>query len=217
MKVCCLIFILISTLGSWFCQSDKINDDEKIIVVKKIENHKYNLSAIFYGVNFNFEDEKKSSTKIIKYIVFRDDQNGAEVRYSPIDSTTEQASDFYFTNVWSPDDELLILPRGKFEGFALIEAKDALNSIKENKYLDIIKVSQSEGGFYWHDFVKWEDNSIFGFRAGLDGDMFAFKYDGAKGELYCYSTKCEEFEVGYNKKGKIKAVKKGDIETITSH
>jgi len=104
-----------------------------------------------------------------------------------------------------------------FEGFGVFKAKDALENIKSNKFFDTIKVGNSEGGFFAHDFEKWEDNSTFSFRAGLYRGMFTFKYNLAKFELYCYRKGCEELEIGINNKTKIKPIKKGDIETLKKY
>lgn len=216
MKVCCLAVILLFTSGLGVCHSAKVDgNDEKIIIVTKTENRKYNLTAIFYGVDFHFEDEKNTNTKIIKYVVFRHNTTGEEVKYKPTGQIS--AGDFYFTDIWSPDEEYIVLPIGTFQGFAIFEAKDALNNIKANKYFDTIKTKSTNSGFYYHQFEKWEDSSTFSFRAGLDGKMFAFKYNAAKKELYCYQEKCEEFEIGFNNKGKIKAAKKGDITPTEIH
>ncbi len=213
MKFCCLTFILFFASGLGFCQSVKTDGkDEKPILIARTENRKYNLSAIFYGVNFHFEDEKKTTAKIIKYVVFRDNKTGTEVKYEPTGQIP--AGDFYFTEIWSPDEEYLILPIGTFQGFGIFKAENALQNIKSNKFFDTIKVKSDNSGWFAHDFEKWEDDSTFSFRAGLDGDMFAFKYNAAKSELYCYETNCEESKIGINNKGETKAIKKGEIETL---
>lgn len=210
MKIFFLLSVFWFASGLDFCQSAKIEkrDDENIVVARK-ENRKYSLTAIFYGEN------DKTVGKIINRVVFRDNKTGAEVRYEPTGQIP--AGNFYFTEVWSPDEEYLILPIGTFQGFGVFEAKDALKSIKENNYFDTIKVKSVNSGFFGHDFEKWEDNSTFSFKAGLDGDMFEFKYNAAKSELYCYKEKCEDFDIGINKKGEIKAAKKGNIEPTKIH
>ena len=216
MKIYCLAFIVIFASGLGVCRSANISkDDEKIIVFTKTENGKYNLTAIFYGVDFHFEDDKNTVKKIIKYVIFRNDETGEEIKYIPTGQIP--AGDFYFTDIWSPDEEYIVLPIGVFQGFAVFEAKNALRDIRENRYFDTIKTKSENSGFYYHEFEKWEDDSTFNFRAGLDGEMFAFKYNIVNRELYCYQTKCEEQDIGFNNKGKIKAVKKGDIAPTEIH
>lgn len=227
MKIYFLFFILMFYSGLGFCQSAKTekNEDE-IILIEQKENKKYNITANFYGVNFDLGNDNKEVIKIITYVVFRNNKTGAEVKYKPSTVNNESGEtgiesivtpDFYFTNVWSPNEEYLVLPIGVFEGYGIFKAEGALKNIKENKYFDTIKTKSVNSGFYGHNFEKWEGDSTFSFRAGLDGDMFAFKYNIATAELYCYQKKCEEFEIGFNKKGEIKSIKKGDIEPTKIH
>lgn len=216
MKIYLLFFIFVFSSGLGFCQSVKTEKraDEVIIVTQK-DNKKYNLSATFYGEELRYGENEEVVSKIITYVVFRDNKTNVEVKYSPKGTTS--AADFYFTEIWSPDEEYLILPIGKFEGFGIFEAKDALKNVKSNKYFDTIKVKHEHSGWYWHDFEKWEDDSTFSFRAGLSGDMFAFKYNVAKSELYCYEEDCQNSDIGENNKGNIKATKRGDIAPTKLH
>lgn len=225
MKICffLLIFIFASVLG--FCHSTKPEkQDDKVIITKK-ENSKYGLTATFWGIVFK-PDENGKEYKIITGIVFRDVKSGAEVTYRPAGVNNDSGEkgldsvitpDFYFTDIWSPDEGYLVLPIGMIEGFAVFEAKDALKNIKDNNYFDTIKVKSENSGWFWHNFEKWEDDSTFSFRAGLSGDMFAFKYNIDSAELYCYQEKCEENNIGLNNKIEIKAIKKGDIEPTKIH
>lgn len=226
MKLFCVLFIFVFVSELGFCQSRKADkpDDDEVIIVEQRNNKKYNLTATFHGVNFRYGENNEISEKTITYIVFRDNNSSEEVRYKP--STQNNIEDgvagivtpnFYFTDIWSPDEEYLVLPIGKIEGFGIFKVKDGLGAIKENKYFDTIKVKLNTSGWFWHDFGKWEDNSIFSFRAGLDGDMFAYKYNLEKKELYCYQEGCEKQDIGSNNKSKIKAIKKGDIEPTKVH
>lgn len=223
MKLLLLLTVFSLASMSGFCQTDKVNkkDDENIIITQKI-NQKYDLTATFHGINFRTGENDRVPTKIITFVTFRDNKNGKEVRYkSPLTNNSDDdglgsvvTPNFYFTEVWSPDEEFIVLPVGKFEGFAVFEAKNALENIKVNRYFDTIKVKSENSGWFRHDFEKWEDDSTISFRAGLSGDLWTFKYNIGKKELYCYSIKCEENNFGENKNGKVKAIKKGDIEVI---
>lgn len=218
MKICSLLFILLFVSGQGFCQSAKNEKrDEKSVVVAVEKNKKYGITATFYGEDLQSGNDKERVTKIIRYIIFRQQKTGGKVKYMPTDSAETQATDFYYTGIWSPDEEYAVLPIGKKEGFGIIKAKNALQDIKSHNFYNQIKVGGAGGGFFWHDFGKWEDDSTFSFRAGLDGDMFAFGYNAAKSELYCYRERCEELNAGTDGKGSIKPVKKGDIETIKKY
>ena len=217
MKTLIICFFIFNTfLLGICCDTSNNNIDEKIIIEKKA-NQKYNLSAIFYGANIKYGNNRELSVKVIEYVTIKDNKTGAEIRYLPNDSSTEQAADFYFTDVWSPDEEYLVLPIGKFKGFGVFKAKDVLENIKSNNYFDKIKVKSENSGFFWHNFEKWEDASTFSFRAGLDGDMFAFGYNLKSSELYCYQESCENFDIGFNNKSEIKAIKKGILEPTIVH
>lgn len=207
------IFVFTSMLG--FCQSAKIEkQDDETIVIASNENKKYNLTAIFYGIRHRPDGNNGQEYKIIKKIVFRNKEN-IEVAFDP--TGTIPAGEFYFTEIWSPDEEHLVLPTGTTEGFAIIEAKNAFNEIRGNKFFDTIKVKSENSGWFWHKFEKWEDNSKISFRAGLSGDMWAFKYDFSKKELNCFTAECENLDIGINNDGKIKPIKKGDIEPLKVH
>ncbi len=218
MKLICLTILCLFVSQINFCQSEKIKkqDEENVLIAQQI-NRKYNIKATFYGTILRFGDNGEDEAKIIRQIVFQDEKTGNEVRYIPPENSSQQAADFYFTNIWSPDEEHAVLPIGKFEGFAIFESKDILANVKGNKYFDTIKVKLEGSGWFWHDFDNWEDDSIFAFRAGLDGDMFAYKYNLANKELYCYQEKCENSDVGVNAEGKAKVIKKGIIEPTKIH
>jgi hypothetical protein len=226
MKICCLLFIFAFASGLGFCQSAKTEKrEDEIIVIAEKENRKYNLTATFYGIRFRPDENREEEYKIITYVVFRDNKSGAEVIYKPMGIDNSKAtgvgsvitSDFYFTEVWSPDGEHIVLPLGKFEGFVIFEAKNALENIKFDKHFDALKVKSETSGFFYHNFEKWEDDSTFSFRAGLHGDMFAFRYEVRKKQLYCYRENCEASDIGMNTKGTIKAIKKGDIKPTKIH
>lgn len=129
-----------------FCQSSRDiakNADDGTILISTSENKKYGIGARFYGVDLKVGGDGGSATRIIRSIVLKETKSGSEVKYAPtVDSS--QAADFYFTNIWSPDEEYLVLPLGKFEGFALLKANDALNGVKTGAYLDTIRSRATE-------------------------------------------------------------------------
>ncbi len=218
MKFLFYIYVFLPIFGFISCNSASSKaENDKSIIIAESKNSKYDIKAIFYGIHNKATDSNELDYKVIRYIIFKDEKSGKEIKYVAPEKQTEQATDLYFTDIWSPNEEYLILPIGKFEGLAVFEAKDALDNIKLNKYFDKIKVKSENSGWFWHDFEKWEDDSTFSFRAGLSGDMFAFKYSIANAELYCYQEKCEERNIGLNNKIEIKAIKKGDVEPKKIH
>jgi hypothetical protein len=51
-------------------------------------------------------------------------ESGDEACYAPADDAASGDSDIYFTDVWSPDEEHLVLPRGRSEGFCILKAAE---------------------------------------------------------------------------------------------
>ena len=207
-----LLIFIFAFIG--FCTGNTAKNDENVLFDEKA-NQKYGITALFYGENLRYGDDNEFSLKIIRSVVFRSNKTGEEVKYLPTGQLP--AGNFYFTEVWSPDEEYAALPMGTYQGIAIFKAKNLLQNIKENRYFDTIKTKSVNSGFYGHEFEKWEDNSTFSFRAGLDGDMYAFKYQIEKSELYCYRVKCDEQDIGFNNRGKIKAIQKGEIEPTEIH
>jgi hypothetical protein len=202
--------------GAGFCQSAKVEkpNDENILFAQK-ENEKYNITANFYGMLFRPDENKDEHYKIIKRVVFQDNKSKVEIEYKP--TGTIPAGNFYFTNVWSPDGNYLVMPIGRFEGIAIFEAKTDLVDLKNNIYFDTIKIKSQTGDYYAHDFETWIDDSTFSFRAGLSGNSWTFRYNISKRELQCFSVKCEELDIGENNKGEIKTIKKGDVKPLKVH
>jgi hypothetical protein len=139
---------------------------------------------------------------VIQSVVFKDYGTGKAEPYL-VNDDTSQAADFYFTNIWSADEEYAALPVGKTKGFAIFAAKTLMQDIKTQKYVDIIRVKGAGSGWYWHDFGAWEAGNIIRFRAGLQGDMFAYRYDIGTQILTCYREKCAELDAAENIKGRV--------------
>ncbi len=220
MKSCLIIGIFLLASFSGYCQSpESAKSIDQVIVLEKRENQKYGLTATFYGLTYRYGENDELQGKMIGYVIFRDNKTGQEARYKPTGRTNNDSTGpesigtpgFYVTEVFSPDEEYIVLPVHEFDGFAVFESKQALETIKVNRYFDTIKVGGSGGGWFYHKFEKWNDDSTFSFRAGLYGDMFAFRYSIEKHELYCYREGCERLQIGVNGKGKIKPTKMGDI------
>lgn len=108
MKIYLLFFIFVFASGFNFCQSAKIErqDDENVIIAQK-ENRKYGLTATFYGTHYK-SNEDELEYKITREVIFRENKTGIEVKYKA--SGLIPAGNFYFTEIWSPDEEYIILP-----------------------------------------------------------------------------------------------------------
>lgn len=153
--------------------------------------------------------------KYVESVSLRDKRGGAEARLTPEDGDGLLSSQAYFADVWSPDEEYLVLPRSPFDGFCVIKAKGALKTIKQRRCDDFIRVVDyrppmevKEVAFY-HEWGKWESGSAFSFKAGLHGDRWTFVYDAAQKQLYDGEARSEDF-LSYLKE----RVAKNDVRTV---
>ena len=77
-----------------FCDNAPVKKNDEIVILERRENQKYHITALFYGENMLYGDNKEYSVSVIDYMVLSDNNTGAEVRYVPTDSDNEQSSDF---------------------------------------------------------------------------------------------------------------------------
>lgn len=174
----------------------KSSSRENVLAVK--ENKKYKVRSVFYGEEMEVGASQRA--KVIRYVVVRN-EGGDEARYAPVDAAAAGDSNIYFTDVWSPDEEYLVLPRGRSEGFCVMKAAGAFESVKAGRCDDFIKVREKNGTALWHEFVGWDGESLT-FKAGLSGDSFTFGYDVARRSLTTAERPAPSVE-GENTGGKL--------------
>lgn len=144
---------------------------ENVLAVK--ENKKYRLRCVFYGEEMEVGANRKA--KVVRYVAVKNER-GEETRYTPSDAAAAGDPDIYFTDVWSPDEEYFVLPRGRSQGFCIMKAPAAFESVKAGRCDDSIRVREKNGTALWHEFNGWDGGSLT-FKAGLSGDLFTFRYD----------------------------------------
>jgi hypothetical protein len=196
--------LTLASLAACDKPSSRIVDEATVLLDEKL-NQRYDMTAQFFGIRMALGNNEAPPVSVIQKVVFKGAGTGAAQPYVVTDDTA-QAADFYFTNIWSADEEYAALPVGKTKGFALYAAKTLMQDIKTRKYADVIRVKGANSGWYWHDFGAWEAGNIIRFRAGLDGDMFAYKYDLSKKTLTCFREKCAELDVAENINGPVKMI-----------
>jgi len=133
-------------------------------VIKVEPNHKYKLEAIFSGIDVEVGDRKVPS---IQQVTIRSSETGQQFQYSRPDGPSQSDSNAYFTDVWSPDDELLLLPLDRFRGFCIIRAAEALSAIQKQSCADTVRVRAQTGSSLWHQFEKWDTGQSFIFNAAF--------------------------------------------------
>jgi len=174
-------------------------------VIKVAENHKYKLDAIFSGSDVQVGDR---IVKVIDGVTIRSESTGQEAKYARTDGPSTSDAHAYFTEVWSPNDELLVLPLNRFGGFCIVRASDALDSIQKQRCTDVVRVRTETGTDLWHDFEKWDTNDAFVFKAGLSGDNTRLKYEISSGRLTALDSNYRNEFQGQNSKGKVAITRK---------
>ena len=172
-------------------------------VIKVAENHKYQLEAVFSGEGLEVGDRIE---KVITSVTIRSKVTGRSVKYSREDGPAPEDSDAYFTDVWSPDDEWLVLPLKRFFGFCIIRARDALDSIEKQRCADIlfVRIGPTTNEGLWHDFERWDGDEAFVFKAGLYGDSTRLRYDIQSSRLTALDPNAIPRTIeGWNDKGKV--------------
>lgn len=164
-----------------------------------IENRKYNLALLCHGEEIDTGTGEK--IKVIRYVTLRDNATGEELKYTPLDEAS-LSSRAYATNAWSPDEEYLILPRGSFKGFCIINSGVALESVRKQQCSDFVTMQGANGTGLWHDFERWSDGHTFLFTAGLSGDDFPFEYNVQEQKLTALPPAARSF-IAKNSKGKL--------------
>lgn len=203
---CRWALIVILPLSFGFCSPLRLVSKQNAPqtgVIKVTENRKYKLDAVFSGEDVEVGDRTE---KVIDAVTIRSAVTGKEAKYARADGPSTSDAHAYFTEVWSPNDELLVLPLNRFGGFCIIRASDALDSIQKQKCADVVRVRTETGTGLWHDFEKWDGNDSFVFKAGLSGDDTRLKYEISNGRLTALDSNFKNEFQGQNSKGKVAIV-----------
>lgn len=176
------------------------SESPKPHVIKVAPNHKYKLEAVFSGIDIEVGDRK---VPVIQEVTIRSTATGQQVQYSRPDGPSQSDADAYFTDVWSPDEELLLLPLERFRGFCIVRAAEALAAVQKQSCQDTVRVRAESGTALWHQFEKWDTDQSFIFNAGLSGDQTRLRYEIAPERLTALEPNVRFLE-GENSKGKIK-------------
>ena len=181
-------------------EAPKLSEAAKLYVIKVTPNQKYKLEAIFSGYDVEVGERK---VPVIQQLTIRSSETGQQVQYSRSDGPSGSDADAYFTDVWSPDDELLALPLNRFQGFCIVRAAEALAAVQKQSCFDTILVRAYTGTAMWHQFEKWDTGQSFIFSAGLSGDQIRLKYDISQERVTALDPNFKFLE-GENSKRKLK-------------
>lgn len=166
------------------------------------ENQKYRLQCVFHVDQLKTETDRVIAH--VSGITIKDQRGGREAAYVPVDHNDSlDTSQGYFEDVWSPNEEYLLLPAGRFEGFCIIKASEAIKNVEERECTDSIRVEQQNGVRLWHQFRQWEGGASFSFKVGLSGDDFVVRYDLMRRQLTALEKIGDSF-IGVNGAGRVR-------------
>jgi len=176
-------------------------------VLAETPNPKFDLICLFYGQEVKLDTG--ADVKAVDFVAVRDARTRREVRFKPEDAPSLHQSLGYYKDVWSPDGEYLVLPLGRFEGFAVFKSTEAMNLIAAGKTGDYLRIQLDNGTRLWHKFDGWTDAGSFKFEAGLSNDLAPFRYSIRENILIAETSK-PVAAVAYNSKGPM-AIQRGPM------
>jgi hypothetical protein len=150
---------------------DKSNSD----ILSEAQNTKYQLTCTFHGKLLKLDNGSRQEET--EYLTISDRQSGTRIVFKPSDPGSLQNSNGFFTKVWSPNSEWLVLPLGRFEGFRLIKSSQALEQLQNKQEGDFVRVQLKSGVRLWHHFDGWQGPASFLFDAGLSDRQFKFVFN----------------------------------------
>lgn len=156
----------------------------KIIFYNALKTHE--LIVRGYKLREKIFPEKISVKKI---------SMGEEVYYKPADMSSLEGSGVDLTYAWSPNGKLLVLPRGRFEGFTAFSLADLPQAVAHGNGKQSIAIRGRLDTMWWHEFIGWENDDTILFRAGLSGKTFMFAWDIKNDKLRSLDLKTSEYKI----------------------
>jgi len=164
-------------------------------ILSVASNEKYGIDCIFYGsqvVAYDAKGQIAVETRVIRDILMYDRASAHYKRYEPLDKTSLKTSLGFYEEVWSPNLEYLVLPRGRFEGFQVIHAAHVLERLnhKQNMFIRVFmdRIESDVDTALWHAFRKWVGDDAFLFTAGISYSNPPFIYEIGTKTLFSLET-----------------------------
>lgn len=140
-------------------------------------NEKHGIAVEFYG-NFMGPDDNPRAQLFVDRVSVAHLRSDRRVDFVPKDMASLQSSFGLYQRVWSPDEEFLVLPEGRFDGFVVFAATDAVDAIKsERPQFGFAMQAAKTSAALWHEFVGWRRPHTLQFRAGLGDRTVEFELD----------------------------------------
>jgi len=172
LRVLILVGVIVATSGGCRKEAPKPRDPLFSSV-----NAKYSLAVDFFG-EWAGPDGDPKSQYVVDKVVLRKTGTGDAVEYHAADEASLQTSLGFFREVWSPDGEYLVLPRGRFQGFVIFAAGGAFDAVGRQQFTDSVLVRyKSQPDSVSHTFAGWAREHVLLFDGGLEGSRIHFSYD----------------------------------------
>ena len=158
-----LLNVTILTASLAFAPQVRERDWANTGILYTATNAKYHLVCEFHGGRK--ATPRGTSQDSISSVIIRDEQTGEAVTYNPpIDLTGSDRPSYSNHDVWSPDNEWLVLSLGSYAGYQLIKAKDALVELRhpQPKEFLVLAGQKYKDGLY-HEFLGWQSPATFSF------------------------------------------------------
>lgn len=188
-----LIFIVFFLPGCNSKSEDLALQTEKPIISRLNEQHR--IVVEFYGELIG-PDSERPDHLLIDHILIRDNKTSRVERFIPKDADILQNSFGYFTKVWSPDMDYMVLPLGRFQGFALLSSRTVMKDLQQHRFSETIQIvpTTETSTKLWHEFIGWQKPHLLHFSAGLSGRQTEFVFNPATGEVSTRAAAVSSFK-----------------------
>lgn len=115
--------------------------------------------------------------------IYLESATKGRTHFEPKDPLSIEQSAFFVQPAWSPNNDWLVLPNGRFDGFVTFKAIEIPGGIvdkSKGQFIGICDVNETK---WWHEFDGWSSASVFRFKAGLSGKLFPFECDLSTGTV----------------------------------
>lgn len=137
-------------------------------VIETVDVPQHKLVVEFWGENGG----GWTSSKVTQILIL-DKHAKTSMQFIPIDVPSLDVNGYYL-NVCSKSGKYLAFPRGRFDGFSVVESASLLAGAKPRFKTVKLELSQNDPA---HFFGEWTDDHRFWFSVGLNNDYASFEYD----------------------------------------
>lgn len=148
-----------------------------------VENEKYALVAEFYG-KWVGPDGDPQRQFLVRRLVIKDSRTSESAEYRRIDVDSPADALGFFSEVWSPDREYLVLPAGRFAGYVVFEAPSSIERVRADSPTDSVAVRfRGLPESLNHQFVGWMEAHELQFDVTFESSTVSFGYNLERQEL----------------------------------